>query len=241
MKLAAKLAQIMATVDRIPKNGRNKYHNYDYAMEADVADHVRQKFAEKNIVLIADMLDCERLERADKDGVLVSDITRVKVRFTFYDGDSEEEISFVIFGEGQDALDKGPYKALTGAVKYALMKSLLIPTGDDPENDNGQNSGTGKKEPPKKQPEKPKKETPKKEDNNSDLANEGQIKIIYAQADKNGWSGQAVEDYVMSTYKGMLISCKEEKNEVTKDMVNELLKHFKTNKPELPGDDEIPF
>jgi hypothetical protein len=40
-----------------------------------------------------------------------------------------------MIGEGQDAGDKGPYKAMTGAQKYALMKTFMIPTGDDPEAD----------------------------------------------------------------------------------------------------------
>jgi hypothetical protein len=38
-------------------------------------------------------------------------------------------------GEGQDAGDKAVYKAMTGALKYCLLKTFLIPTGDDPERD----------------------------------------------------------------------------------------------------------
>ena len=38
-------------------------------------------------------------------------------------------------GAGDDGADKGLYKAYTGAVKYFLMKTFLIPTGDDPEAD----------------------------------------------------------------------------------------------------------
>ena len=38
-------------------------------------------------------------------------------------------------GEGADPGDKAPYKALTGALKYALLQSFLLATGDDPEDE----------------------------------------------------------------------------------------------------------
>ena len=38
-------------------------------------------------------------------------------------------------GEGADAGDKAPYKAMTGALKYALLQSFLLGTGDDPEDE----------------------------------------------------------------------------------------------------------
>lgn len=38
-----------------------------------------------------------------------------------------------MIGEGMDTGDKAIYKAITGAQKYVLMKTFLIPTGDDPE------------------------------------------------------------------------------------------------------------
>jgi len=38
-----------------------------------------------------------------------------------------------VAGEGLDAGDKAPYKAMTGALKYALLQSFLLATGDDPE------------------------------------------------------------------------------------------------------------
>src|SRR5699024_1473369 len=62
-------------------------------------------------------------------------IATVKMKFTFIDGETGEEISIHSIGEGQDAGDKAVYKAITGATKYALMKVFMIPTGDDPEQD----------------------------------------------------------------------------------------------------------
>lgn len=39
------------------------------------------------------------------------------------------------FGYGIDPQDKGPGKAMSYAVKYALLKALGLETGDDPDND----------------------------------------------------------------------------------------------------------
>jgi hypothetical protein len=39
-----------------------------------------------------------------------------------------------VAGEGADAGDKAPYKAMTGALKYVLQ-SFLLSTGDDPEDE----------------------------------------------------------------------------------------------------------
>ena len=40
-----------------------------------------------------------------------------------------------VAGEGADVGDKAPYKAMTGALKYALLQSFLLSTGDDPEDE----------------------------------------------------------------------------------------------------------
>ena len=52
--------------------------------------------------------------------------------YTFTDVDTGEEITAKVAGEGLDPGDKAPYKAMTGALKYALLQSFLLATGDDP-------------------------------------------------------------------------------------------------------------
>src|SRR6202045_3796544 len=64
--------------------------------------------------------------------------------YTFIDVDTGEEITAKVAGQGLDSGDKAPYKAMTGALKYALLQSFLIATGDDPEDeraDGGQRAG----------------------------------------------------------------------------------------------------
>lgn len=135
-KLVKKLVEVMKQVKYIQKTGTNSFHNYKYATEADVNEKVREVLAEHNVIMIPNVKSHAYREHINAKGKTEYIVT-VEVEFTFTDGDTGETISFTTFGEGQDAGDKGTYKAITGAQKYALMKAFMIPTGDDPEADGG--------------------------------------------------------------------------------------------------------
>lgn len=134
--LVKKLSEVMKQVKYIEKKGFNKFHQYKYATESDVAEKVREVLAEQNVMMIPSLVQHSMREHINAKGK-TEYIVAVDMEFKFYDGDSGEEITFHMSGEGQDAGDKGIYKAITGAQKYALMKVFMIPTGDDPEADNG--------------------------------------------------------------------------------------------------------
>ena len=62
-------------------------------------------------------------------------VARVFMACAFTDVNSGEEITARVAGEGLDMGDKASYKAMTGALKYALLQSFLLATGDDPEDE----------------------------------------------------------------------------------------------------------
>lgn len=128
--LVRKLSEVMAAVERVEKKGHNAHFNYDFVRETDMLAAVRPEFAKRQLL----MTMSAQHEHAKQNG----NILTVPYIVTIYDGESGETLAFTVLGAGQDTQDKGPYKALTGAVKYALMKLLLIDTGDDPENENHQ-------------------------------------------------------------------------------------------------------
>ena len=133
-KLAAKLVQVMAAISHIPKRGRNEFFQYDYATEADVADAVRKALVAEGVVLIPSIEDVRErdvLTRKNQKEV----VTTVTMAFTFIDGESGGSLTFRMSGSGQDSGDKGIMKAISACVKYAQLKSLCLPTGDDPEAD----------------------------------------------------------------------------------------------------------
>lgn len=130
--LFQKLAKITGEISRVPKRGRNEFHKYDYVTEADLLDAVRAKLADNNV---AYFFSVDSVTTRPTDNAKNGPITEVSVVVTFADGDTGEVFAVKGAGAGQDASDKGVYKAITGAQKYTLMKTFLIPTGDDPELD----------------------------------------------------------------------------------------------------------
>ena len=138
LNLTQKLCQVMATVDRIPKTGRNDFHGYNYAEEAVIVEAIRQELATRNVMLYPSL---QTRMLGDGTGAITVEggITTVMMTYTFVDGDSGETMESAWAGQGQDSGDKGLYKAYTGAQKYFLLKTFLMPTGDekgadDPEN-----------------------------------------------------------------------------------------------------------
>lgn len=135
--LVQKLAEVYATVGRIPKRGRNEFHKYDYVKEEDIVEAVRTELSSRNVILLPGIVSHEWRElQPNKDGKPRDPVVLVNMTFTFMDGDSGETIERHWLGAGQDSGDKGVYKAMTGGDKYFLLKAFLIPTGDDPEREN---------------------------------------------------------------------------------------------------------
>lgn len=59
---------------------------------------------------------------------------RLKTVYRFVNVENPEEyIDITTFGDGVDAQDKAPGKAMTYSDKYALLKAYKIETGDDPD------------------------------------------------------------------------------------------------------------
>lgn len=131
--LAAALVKVMEAVDYIPKRGFNKTQGYPFAMDADIADKVRTEMAKQGVVMLPRVTAHSVREIATKSGT--APINTVAMDFTFVHAGSGEAFTISTIGEGMDYGDKGVYKAMTGATKYALLKAFQIPTGDDPEGD----------------------------------------------------------------------------------------------------------
>ena len=156
-----KMAKVMEKISRVPKNGKNKFFNYDYVTEADLTDHIRPILAEEGVAFTSTVLEATKAPiekegaKENKEGA----ISTVKMLFRLIDADDGSSIESVFLGEGSDKGDKGFYKAYTGCVKYFLMKTFLVATGDDPENDDAPKEKTGKQYQLKK--EEKSKESPK--------------------------------------------------------------------------------
>lgn len=127
--LIKKMLAIREAVGLIEKKGVNVHQHYHYVTEADVSKIFTPLLNKYRVFLFTSVLD--RSIEPKNSGSL----TTVKLQVTFVDADTGEQYSCIFYGDGWDKGDKGVFKAITGALKYALMKTFLVATGDDPEQD----------------------------------------------------------------------------------------------------------
>jgi hypothetical protein len=132
--LTMKMVEVMASVDRIAKNGNNTAQGYQYAMASDVYDAVRSELARRFVLMVPRVESVDFSEVPTKSGGMLK-LCMWKGAFDFTDAETGEVLSVKAFGQGSDSGDKAIYKAITGATKSVLVQLFLIPTGDDPENE----------------------------------------------------------------------------------------------------------
>ncbi|WP_316176186.1 ERF family protein [Bradyrhizobium sp. SZCCHNRI1073] len=139
IKIAQALHQVMSKVSYVQKSGKNAFHGYKYAGEADLLEKLRPAMLEAGLLLIPSI---KSVSPIDEHGV-----TTVQMEYTLVhkDGDIWPNV-ICAAGQGGDKNkngvgDKGLYKAITGANKYLLFKLFQIETGDDPEMDTEERSG----------------------------------------------------------------------------------------------------
>ena len=119
---------MMRDVGYVQKAGHNDFQNYKYATEADAIAALRPAMIKHGLCMIPSVESVEQDEWGN---------TNVLMHYRILDEDGNF-LSFRAAGSGNDKNskgvgDKGIYKALTGASKYALLKTFMMETGDDPE------------------------------------------------------------------------------------------------------------
>lgn len=130
--LYGRMARVMSEVGYIKKRGRNQIQNYDYVMAADIAGEMAQLLSKHGLAFAPVEQDWEwETRESSRGGALF--VCKLKVKYNLMDVDTGQSILIPSFGEGMDSGDKAAYKAMTGALKYALIQTFLIAAGDDPE------------------------------------------------------------------------------------------------------------
>lgn len=148
--VAQKITLAMADMDAYAsKDGKNTFHKYEYTSIAQYMAHVRPALVKHGLIIVPSLISHTDYDDATTD---------VLMEYTIIDSESGEYLKQRIVGRGQDAssngkrLDKGPYKAYSGAFKYFLAETFMIASGDDPD-DSGPKPGAGKQD--KQSPVKP--------------------------------------------------------------------------------------
>jgi hypothetical protein len=121
-----KLIAILQEVDAIGKNKKNLGQGYMFRGIDDMYNAIHPLFSKNGVFITSEVLNSKREERqAAKGGNLI--YTIVTCKFNFYAEDGSF-VSSTLDGEAMDSGDKSTNKAMSAALKYALMQMFLIPT-----------------------------------------------------------------------------------------------------------------
>ena len=143
MGLYAKMSTIMGQVSQIDKDSQMKggQLNYKFVSDAAVFHKMRGLLVEHSIALFASMTAVEQdriVVGEDKFGNAKDKFhTRARFEFTLVDSETGESHMSTWYAESEDSVDKGVNKCATAALKNWLLKTFIIPTGDDPDAPNG--------------------------------------------------------------------------------------------------------
>lgn len=128
--LFQKLAIIMGQVTRLKKTGRNNAQNYAFATDADVLDTLRPMLAEQHIAFFASMVECKFGSAGNTSSGKPQTHVKATFEFILCCGDTGVTYTSRWTGEAIDSGDKAVSKAATSALKYWLLKTFMMSTGD---------------------------------------------------------------------------------------------------------------
>ena len=117
-KIYGAIAAIMKETKAITKSSRNQQQGFMFRGIDAVMNELHDLFANNGVFILPEVLY----------------YTRAKIKFHFVADDGSEAIAINV-GEAMDSGDKGMNKAMSIALKYALMQMLLIPTEEQKDPD----------------------------------------------------------------------------------------------------------
>jgi len=123
------MSAIMQDVEHIAKERSGQGIPYNFRGIDDMYNMLHKYFVKHKVCLSSEVLHTQREERQTmKGGTMIYTILTVKFTFFATDGSC---MSSIMIGEGSDTGDKASNKAMSTALKYALMQTFLIPTQEE--------------------------------------------------------------------------------------------------------------
>lgn len=146
MGLVETISAIRKKIKNVPKNGYNEHFKYYFTKSSDIVAAVHSACDEYNFAILPLGLENQKTEEVkgkySSRTILFGDML---FKLSAENGESE---TVKIPCAGEDAGDKRPYKAMTGALKYLLITLFQISDAemDDPENDKESSQSISKKQ-----------------------------------------------------------------------------------------------
>lgn len=127
--LFAAMASVLGEIHRVPKAGINAHFNYRFATESDVMDVVRPAMARAGLCILPSV---ETIDLGDGAKIVTGVLS---VTFAHAAGATATTLWHGFTRASGDKDDKQVWKLYTGAMKYVVLKTFMVPTGDEPEAD----------------------------------------------------------------------------------------------------------
>lgn len=132
-----KMSHVMRDIGPVTKDQKNTAQGYKFRGVDQFVNALHPALVKHGVIMTAEVLEREEVlkevERSSgKKGV--DKHVSLKVRYTFLAEDGSS-VSSIMVGEGLDSSDKATNKALSAALKYALIQTFSVPTEDMEEAD----------------------------------------------------------------------------------------------------------
>jgi hypothetical protein len=196
-KIHTVIPAIMAEVGPIEKSRRNIGQSYDFRGIDDAYAAFQSLFAKYGLFVVPTVLERVREERKTikdngKEGLLI--YTTLTVKHTFY-ADDGSSVEAVTIGEAMDSGDKSSNKAMSAAMKYALLEVFCVPTKEpkDTENDSPEPAPRNTTPPARTAP------TPRPTAL-EDTVSEAEIRLLYARAKAAGADSAMVPEVLATEF-----------------------------------------
>lgn len=126
MEIFKAISAINKEIEAVSKDKKNQQQGYKFRGIDDMYNALHDLFAKHNVFITSEVLNSKREFRETKSGGNVV-YTVSTCKFNFYTSDGSF-VSSTLDGEAMDSGDKSTNKAMSAALKYALMQMFLIPT-----------------------------------------------------------------------------------------------------------------
>ena len=126
MNIYQKIKSVMEDVQYLCKDSKVEFGSTKYRAlsEEKVTSVIRASMMKNGLVMYP----------TDQTVAKEGQITTVNTKYIMVNTDDPtEQITIASSGQGADSQDKGSGKAMTYAFKYALLRTFMIPTGEDPD------------------------------------------------------------------------------------------------------------
>ena len=127
------LATVNKSIKAIGKDRTNHQQGFKFRGIDDVMNELHSLFAANEIIILQTVNEVNVTERTNQRGTALF-FVRINVTYQFTHSDGSHA-DITVYGEAMDSGDKATTKAMSIALKYALLQMFLIPTEEEKDPD----------------------------------------------------------------------------------------------------------